>query len=55
MYFWFIRRKRAPGLKEADMLIPLGVVFKGSKRGGQHVHKPVVSRLLHPRLRVRPN
>jgi hypothetical protein len=22
---WFIRKERAPGLKEADMLIPIGV------------------------------
>ena len=37
------------------MLIPLGVASKGSKPGGQHVHQPVVSRLRHPRLRVRPH
>ena len=48
----FIRGKRAPGLKEVDMLIPIGVAFNGSKPGGQHVHQPVVSRLRHPRLPV---
>jgi len=51
----FIRRKRAPGLKKADMLIPLGVAFKGSKTGGQHVHELVVSRLRHSGLPVRPH
>ena len=44
-----------PGLKMADMLIPLGVASKGSKPGGQHVHQPVVSRLRHPRLPVHPH
>ena len=53
--FWFIRRKRAPGLKEVDMLIPIGVASQGSKPGGQHVHQPVVSRLRHPRLPVHPH
>ena len=52
---WFIRRKRAPGLKEVDMLIPIGVASQGSKPGGQHVHQPVVSRLRHPRLPVHPH
>src|SRR5512142_2176983 len=52
---WFIRRKRALGLKEADMLIPLGVAYEDSKPGGQHVHQPVVSRLRHPRLPVHPH
>ena len=51
----FIRRKRAPGLKEVDMLIPIGVASQGSKPGGQHVHQPVVSRLRHPRLPVHPH
>ena len=51
----FIRQKRARGLKKVDMLIPLGVVSKDSKPGGQHVHQPVVSRLRHPRLRLRPH
>jgi hypothetical protein len=46
----FIRKERARGLKNVDMLIPLGVVSNGSKPGGQHVHQPVVSCLRHPRL-----
>src|SRR5512135_1760337 len=29
----FIRRKRAPGLKEVDILIPIGVASQGSKPG----------------------
>jgi hypothetical protein len=28
---WFIRRKRAPGLRMADMLIPFGIASKGSE------------------------
>src|SRR5262249_56182760 len=52
---WFIRRERAPGLKEADMLTPLGVALQDSKSGGQHVHQPVVSRVRHPGLSVRPH
>ena len=51
----FIRRERAPGLKKADMLIPLGVALQDSKSGGQHVHQPVVSRVRHPGLSVRPH
>ena len=51
----FIRKQRARGLKNVDMLTPLGVVSRDSKPGGQHVHQPVVSRLRHPRLRVRPH
>ena len=31
-----------PGLKEMDILIPIGVASQGSKPGGQHVHQPVV-------------
>src|SRR5262245_27660620 len=38
-FFWFIRIPRAPTLKKVDMLIPLGVALRGSKRGGQHVHQ----------------
>src|SRR5258708_19749026 len=37
------------------MLIPFGVALRAPKLGGQHVHQPFVSRLLHPRLRVRPD
>ena len=52
----FIRRKRAPGLKKADMLIPIGVVFNGSKpAGGQHVHQSVVSPLRYSWLPVHPH
>src|SRR5271165_206881 len=51
----FIRRKRAPNLKKADMLIPIEVAFKDSKPGGHHVHQLVVSRLRHPRLPVHPH
>ena len=29
---WFIRQMRAPGLKKADMLIPLGVAFRAPNR-----------------------
>ena len=39
-------------LREVDTLIPIGVVSKGSKPGGQHVHQSVVSRVSHPRLQV---
>ena len=53
--FGFIRRKRAPGLKKADMLIPLGVSLLGSRAGGQHVHQPFVSLFRHPRLPVHPH
>jgi hypothetical protein len=42
---WLMRRKRAPGLKGVDMLIPFEVVSRGSKTRGQHVHQPVVSSL----------
>ena len=47
-----IREKRASRLKEVDTLIPIGVVSKGSKPGGQHVHESVVSRVSHSRLQV---
>src|SRR5262249_54134544 len=30
-FFWFIRRERAPGLKRADMLTPLGVALQDSR------------------------
>jgi hypothetical protein len=45
--FRFFRRKRARGLKNADMLIPLGVTLQDSKAGGQHVHEPVVPCIRH--------
>jgi hypothetical protein len=48
----FIREKRARRLKKVDTLIPLGVVSKGSKPGGQHVHQFVVSRVRRPGLRL---
>ena len=48
-----IRILRAPELKKADMLIPIGVAFKGSKPGGQHVHQSVVSRVRYPWLPLR--
>ena len=44
--------RSAPRLREVDTLIPIGVVSKGSKPGGQHVHESVVSRVSHPRLQV---
>src|SRR5579859_3732262 len=53
--FRFIWRERARGLREADMLIPLGVALKDSKSGGQHVHQPVVSRVRHTGLPIRPH
>src|SRR4029077_7100021 len=43
------------GLKKVDTLIPLGVVAKHSKLGGQHVHQLLVSCLWHPGLPVRPH
>ena len=46
----FIRRKRAPGLKRVDTLIPIEVASKLFKPGGQHVHQSVVSRVRHPGL-----
>ena len=46
------RGEAAPRLREVDTLIPIGVVSKGSKPGGQHVHQSVVSRVSHPRLQV---
>ena len=39
----------APRLREVDTLIPIGVVSKGSKPGGQHVHEFVVSRIRYSR------
>jgi DNA invertase Pin-like site-specific DNA recombinase len=56
VFLGFIRRKRAPGLKKADMLIPIGVVFNGSKpAGGQHVHQSVVLPLRYSWLPVHPH
>ncbi len=50
--FRFIREKRAPRLRKVDTLIPIGVVSKDSKPGGQHVHESVVSCVSHSRLQV---
>ena len=49
-YYRFIRKERARGLKNVDMLTPLGVVSIPFTPGGQHVHQPVVPCLRHPWL-----
>jgi ABC-type transport system involved in multi-copper enzyme maturation permease subunit len=52
LYYRFIRFERACGLKKADMLIPLGVVSRSSKPGGQHADQSVVPCLRRPRVQV---